>query len=166
MTTWIKIKNGITISPNLGVVIDKAVLELSPQEIKESLVLAYAHEDDELLVEAYCSGIGPLAGLGIITFEEYLVRLRDAEIHAETKNAKKIHTKIRRAEYSARQSQLVLALIESGMRYVCAHPDCDLTTDLTIDHIVPLSRGGTDDIDNLQFLCRPHNSNKGDKTNI
>ncbi len=35
--------------------------------------------------------------------------------------------------------------------------------DLTIDHIAPLSKGGTDDLDNLRFLCRSHNSKKGDR---
>lgn len=34
--------------------------------------------------------------------------------------------------------------------------------DLTIDHIIPLSRGDTDHLDNLQFMCRNHNSQKRD----
>lgn len=32
---------------------------------------------------------------------------------------------------------------------------------LTVDHIVPLSRGGTQDEDNLQTRCRICNSSKG-----
>jgi 5-methylcytosine-specific restriction endonuclease McrA len=28
--------------------------------------------------------------------------------------------------------------------------------------MVPLSRGGSDELDNLQLLCREHNSGKGD----
>ena len=48
----------------------------------------------------------------------------------------------------------VLAL--SGYRCVeCGSPD-----DLALDHIYPWSRGGSDDEDNLQALCRPHNSRK------
>lgn len=35
---------------------------------------------------------------------------------------------------------------------------------LTIDHIIPRSRGGTDDPDNLQLLCAACNSTKGDRT--
>lgn len=40
---------------------------------------------------------------------------------------------------------------------------CGATTDLTIDHIVSLARGGSDEIDNLQTLCSPCNRRKGAK---
>ena len=36
---------------------------------------------------------------------------------------------------------------------------------LTIDHIIPVSRGGTDHLDNLQLLCGACNSAKGSGTN-
>lgn len=38
---------------------------------------------------------------------------------------------------------------------------CGTWTDLTIDHIIPVARGGGDDLDNLQTLRRPCNSSKG-----
>lgn len=38
---------------------------------------------------------------------------------------------------------------------------CPATSGLTIDHIKPVSRGGTDDLTNLQTLCQPCNSSKG-----
>lgn len=44
---------------------------------------------------------------------------------------------------------------------VCLH--CGATEDLTIDHIVPRVRGGTNDPENLQVLCRSCNSKKGDR---
>lgn len=46
----------------------------------------------------------------------------------------------------------------------CLHPEkskCDGV--ITKDHIIPLSEGGTDNIDNLQPLCFSHNSSKGVK---
>jgi len=70
---------------------------------------------------------------------------------------------MRRASFNATRSQLVLIMIEAGVQHKCAHSDCNAIDDLTVDHRVPLSRGGTDDLANLQFLCRSHNSAKNDK---
>lgn len=40
---------------------------------------------------------------------------------------------------------------------VCGEP----SKDLGVDHIIPLVAGGTNDLDNLQLLCRSCNSAKG-----
>jgi 5-methylcytosine-specific restriction endonuclease McrA len=41
---------------------------------------------------------------------------------------------------------------------------CGAKDGLEIDHIVPISRGGSSDDDNLQVLCVPCNRSKGAKT--
>jgi hypothetical protein len=43
--------------------------------------------------------------------------------------------------------------------FTCLH--CGNRRFLTVDHIIPESRGGTLDLDNLQTLCKPCNSRKG-----
>jgi hypothetical protein len=45
--------------------------------------------------------------------------------------------------------------------YVCQY--CGANEDLTCDHIIPLSRGGTNDDDNLTTACRSCNSSKGSR---
>lgn len=41
---------------------------------------------------------------------------------------------------------------------------CGTKEDITLDHIIPISRGGRHSIGNLQSLCRSCNSSKKDKT--
>jgi 5-methylcytosine-specific restriction endonuclease McrA len=45
--------------------------------------------------------------------------------------------------------------------YSCLH--CGITDDITQDHIIPLSKGGQNVIENIQPLCRSCNSSKRDK---
>ena len=42
---------------------------------------------------------------------------------------------------------------------------CGSENHLQIDHIHPMARGGTNDLDNLQILCRKCNLRKSDKVN-
>jgi hypothetical protein len=49
----------------------------------------------------------------------------------------------------------------SNFTYECAY--CGSTQQIEVDHIKPLSKGGTNDLDNLQFLCKKCNTKKGAK---
>lgn len=40
---------------------------------------------------------------------------------------------------------------------------CGRTERLTVDHIVPLAKGGENDLDNMQILCKSCNSRKRDR---
>ena len=74
------------------------------------------------------------------------------------KGARQVYTKRRRVTFQRDRDQLLLALIERD-GFGCRR--CGTVENVSIDHILPLSRGGTDDLDNLQFLCRSCNSKKG-----
>jgi 5-methylcytosine-specific restriction endonuclease McrA len=66
---------------------------------------------------------------------------------------------IRTSLNSTAKKKLRRRLEARGKR--CANPCCNRRENLTIDHIVPLSKGGSDHISNLQLLCRACNLAKG-----
>lgn len=39
--------------------------------------------------------------------------------------------------------------------------DCGTDEELTVDHVIPLARGGADEMSNYRTRCRPCNSRKG-----
>jgi 5-methylcytosine-specific restriction endonuclease McrA len=160
---FVSIKDILYFSSNNGVILKPGALKVSAEELQETVHRAFMHMDDYYLVEACCGGRGPLAGYFEITYEQYLDLLKKIEIEEAGKEAKQHHTKIRRASYDASRSRLVLAMIDAGFPYVCAQSGCTVHVDLTVDHIVPLSRGGSDELINLRFLCLQHNSSKRDK---
>jgi HNH endonuclease len=62
------------------------------------------------------------------------------------------------SEVAARLRPVVLARDE----YKCQY--CGATDDLTLDHIIPRSRGGDSSLANLRTACRTCNSSKGART--
>jgi 5-methylcytosine-specific restriction protein A len=67
------------------------------------------------------------------------------------------HRRGERRCLSPRVRRLVMARCEARCRH------CRSTALLQVDHVVPISRGGTDDIANLQILCRTCNLRKSDR---
>lgn len=73
----------------------------------------------------------------------------------------------RRARKALSEDNYTLAQIRSLREAIggkCAL--CRLKGRMTVDHIVPLARGGSNGIRNIQFLCKPCNSKKQDKDPI
>lgn len=77
----------------------------------------------------------------------------------------------RRARKESAEGKYTVADVEElfdKQKGRCIGPVCnkmfDDTIECTVDHKVPLSRGGTNWPSNLQLLCRPCNSQKHDKT--
>ncbi len=140
------------------VFVDRAAIDATPERLHEAVKLAY-----QVMGEYDQVDFGPLAERWEITYEEFLWAKRETEIAQAGRIAKRGHTKVRRADFNAKRSQLALVMLAAGVLYKCAFSGCEEIRDLTVDHIRPLSRGGDDGVANLQFLCRSHNSAKGDR---
>ena len=74
-------------------------------------------------------------------------------------NGKGIYHRIRR-EYTSKRDSLLSELIQRDGKKCRI---CGSQYDITIDHIVPVARGGRNTLENLQLLCRVCNSRKGTK---
>lgn len=66
----------------------------------------------------------------------------------------------RRNQWQARQKRVSRAVFKRDGR-ICLH--CGSEENLTIDHKIPILWGGSDDLTNLQVLCRRCNACKGSK---
>lgn len=69
----------------------------------------------------------------------------------------------RRKQFESAKGRLIKKLLDAGTPYQCAHKGCRIVKELTVDHVTPLSKGGSNDPSNLQFMCKSHNSSKGAK---
>lgn len=88
-------------------------------------------------------------------------KLRKAEQKYYTKNKPYWqHKKLKRKGLTRgiiKAQEWFMVQLFYGFRCLC----CGCQEKLTIDHIVPISMGGRNIIDNIQPLCKPCNSSKG-----
>ena len=92
---------------------------------------------------------------------DQVIRVIDGYYHIlEERAQKKKASRKRRGKFSASRDRLLLQLAERD-GYRCKH--CGATKGLTVDHIVPVSKDGSDALDNLQILCQICNSKKGNR---
>ncbi|WP_431781758.1 HNH endonuclease [Streptomyces chumphonensis] len=136
-----------------------ADFEFSPEEILHAVALMLAN--GHVRIEHDAPGREG-AWLVLLTPE----RLASEAAEAARQRAK---DEARAAKIALRNGKVHRAPIPAEVRadvyerddHACTH--CKATNDLTLDHIHPWSLGGPDTADNLQTLCRPCNSSKGDR---
>ena len=108
---------------------------------------------------------------------EYSMSLEEVTDHISIKILKKVEELLRESKerlnyinsyqqrriaacvYTSKPSTRAYIFDRDGK--ICKH--CGTDDKLTLDHIIPVSKGGEDKFDNLQVLCRSCNSIKGDK---
>jgi hypothetical protein len=86
-----------------------------------------------------------------------LIEILDLEIE---KNELKKTAKGKRAEFGKIYKAVKIEMLKNNLE-ICVF--CKTEKKITIDHIIPLSKGGTNDLSNLQFLCHSCNSKKSAK---
>lgn len=90
-------------------------------------------------------------------------RARNRERHKRNPEAKRCHVRKRRAmlrnaEGTHNHKDIAALLEKQGHK--CVYCDADLKNGYDVDHIMPLSKGGSNWPDNLQCLCPPCNGKK------
>ncbi len=111
----INIGHLVTFAPNVGVLVHEDALKEHPEELFRVLQVAWNRMEDEPLRDACCGGIGPLAKYSELSFEDYLKIKEAIRIEKASHAAKKHHTRSRCLEFNAKQSHLLLAMIDSGI---------------------------------------------------
>lgn len=107
-----------------------------------------------------------------ILSENYYTQRKRYPSYTNRKNKQKISLEAAKAKRHLRKARIFGgggSYTQEEWLTLCGQCDniclcCKEKKPLTIDHVIPLSRGGTNSIDNIQPLCRECNSRKGPET--
>ena len=128
----------------------------------DETLLAAVRRMTALSEHPYLQHTSPGISDSFSSIDEFLSSYQHSLVSSASAARKLALLPVRRQEFSRLRADRELALIERD-GYACAVSGCNVIAELTIDHVIPLSKGGTDDLSNLSFLCRSHNSAKGDR---
>jgi hypothetical protein len=104
------------------------------------LFIALSHHP--FLADTHCGGTANFESI-----EAFFAAVETERVHQVSVARKRVLSVERRQEFQSSRKDLGLALIDRD-GYVCSHRGCGVLLD---------------ELTNLRFLCRSHNSSKGDK---
>ena len=90
------------------------------------------------------------------------IALKYVQSHKEKINYRNAVRRARRKGAGGSHTIADLKNLRAQQHDCCVYCDQRLNGGGHLDHIYPLARGGSDGIDNLQYLCRPCNQKKSD----
>ena len=116
-----------------------------------------------------------LSSRGILENKDVIFHALKTEVTRLTKNPKEVSaiTYLSKHNIFERKGRIVIphslrALVHTKSNWECSyvnpqsHKKCSSRHFLQIDHIIPVSRGGTNNLNNLQLMCSAHNQLKSD----
>jgi 5-methylcytosine-specific restriction endonuclease McrA len=95
---------------------------------------------------------------GAVELEKYLEWVEEQEVKNAYREKARAKAKIVRRDFQKDYDGLFM-LIGRRDGFCCV--ECGTSTNLTIDHKLAVINGGTNDPENLQMMCKSHNSKKG-----
>jgi 5-methylcytosine-specific restriction endonuclease McrA len=96
--------------------------------------------------------------------DRFLISIKDNEytlLFTQEENQESPYRKQRNQADKILRNKTLRKQVFERDNYTCQ--SCGVKENLTIDHIIPVSKGGSNHLDNLQTLCGSCNSKKGAK---